>query len=67
MAKVMETVTRVRIFDETFSTSYSANKFGKGMDLTILPPAMDMQLGRPVSSIFYDNLEERNLCIETMN
>ena len=36
----MDTATRVQILDETDCISHSTNTLGKGMNPTILPPAM---------------------------
>ena len=36
----MDTVTWFQFLDEAFGISNSANTFGKGINLTILPPAM---------------------------
>ena len=37
----MKTVTRVQILDEAACISHSTNIFGKDMNPTIIPPAMD--------------------------
>ena len=36
----MDTATRVQILDETDGISHNTNTLGKGMNPTILPPAM---------------------------
>ena len=36
----MDTVTKVQILDVGVYISYSVNTFGKGINPTILPPAM---------------------------
>ena len=38
---VMDTATRVQILDEAYCISHSTNTFGKGMNPTILPLAID--------------------------
>ncbi len=37
----MDSVIRVQILDKAVCISYRANTLGKGMNLIILPPAMD--------------------------
>ena len=37
----MDTVIRVQFLDKTDCISHSTNTLGKGMNLIILPPAMD--------------------------
>ena len=37
----MDTVTRVQILDEAVCISHSTNTLEKGMNRTILPPALD--------------------------
>ena len=39
--KKMDAARRVQILDKAVCLSYSANTFGKGINLIILPPAMD--------------------------
>ena len=42
----IDTVTRVQALDEPVWILYSANTFGKGMNLTIFPPAMGKIVGQ---------------------
>ena len=42
----MDTVTQVQILDETDCISHCTNTLGKGMNPTILPPAMGKVIGQ---------------------
>ena len=59
------TVTRVQIMDEAVCISDSADKFGKGINPSILLPAIVRYKGRLISELYSDNRSWRRKILNT--
>ena len=56
----MDIAARVQVLDKTIFISHNTNTFGKGMNPTILPPAMGKIVGQTgLFSLGYGNWSKR--------